>query len=146
MQIEALIAALQDACPAGTFEAQTLPLDETVLAVPADCLPEAVAILTDRFDVHHLSTITGQETESGIELLYHFWPGHGLTFRVLLSDKDPVIASVTGRIPGAGFYEREVAEMLGVTFEGHPDPRPLFLPEDWEAGPPLRKETERTDG
>jgi NADH-quinone oxidoreductase subunit C len=33
-----------------------------------------------------------------------------------------------------------VAEMLGVTFEGHPDPRPLLLPDDWEGGAPLRQD------
>lgn len=138
MQIDALIGALEEACPGHTFEAQTLPLDETILAVPPDCLLQVVTILVDRFGVHHLSTITGQGLDSEIELLYHFLHGRGLTLRVRLPDEDPVIESVTDRIPGATFYEREVAEMLGVVFEGHPDPRPLLLPDDWDEEPPLR--------
>ena len=40
------------------------------------------------------------------------------------------------------FYEREVAEMLGVTFDGHPDPGLFLLPDDWEGGAPLRKDYE----
>jgi NADH-quinone oxidoreductase subunit C len=138
MQLETLIEALNDACPGQTFAAQALPLDETILTVPSDCLRRAIAVLTDDFDVHHLSTITGQATEEGIELLYHFWQGRGLTMRVSLPGDAPVIESVVDQIPGAGFYEREVAEMLGVTFQGHPDPQPLLLPEDWDEGPPLR--------
>ena len=38
------------------------------------------------------------------------------------------------------FHEREVFEMLGVYFEGHPDNRRLLLPEDWADLPPLRKD------
>jgi membrane-bound hydrogenase subunit beta len=147
VDIDALIDALQDACPADDSEAETLPsaealpFNETVFAVLRGCVPQVVSVLVDRFDVYHLSTITGQETEDGIELLYHFWDGQGLTLRVQLPGDDPVIETLTDRIPGASFYEREVAEMLGVTFEGHPDPKPLFLSEDWEKGPPLRGDT-----
>lgn len=138
MEIDALIQALQAVYPDDTFEVQTLPLDEAVLAVSPERLLTVVAILLDRCGVYHLSTITGRGTESGVELLYHFWDGRGITLRVQLPEDDPVIETLTDRIPGAGFYEREVAEMLGVTFEGHPDPRPLLLPEDWDGGPPLR--------
>jgi NADH-quinone oxidoreductase subunit C len=50
------------------------------------------------------------------------------------------IASVTGLFPGAGWHEREAAEMFGVEFDGHPDPRPL-LTRGKAASPPLRKTT-----
>ena len=141
MQIEALLEALHDVRPEDEAPStEALPDDETVIAVPAGCLPQAVGVLAERFGVYHLSTITGQEMEAGIELLYHFWDGHGITLRVLLDEDAPVIETVTDQIPGAAFYEREVAEMLGVTFEGHPDPRPLLLPDDWEDGPPLRED------
>ena len=58
------------------------------------------------------------------------------------------IASVTDLIPGASFYEREIGEMLHLTFDGHPDPRPLLLPDDWNGDAPLRREfsLERGDG
>jgi NADH:ubiquinone oxidoreductase subunit C len=48
--------------------------------------------------------------------------------------------SVTSVLPAAGWHERETAEMFGITFVGHPDPRPLLLRSSLGA-PPLRKST-----
>jgi NADH-quinone oxidoreductase subunit C len=96
-------------------------------------------MLIERFDLRHLSTITGQDSGHEIELLYHFWSGQGLTLRVALAREGSTVASVTDLIPGAAFYEREVSEMLGVAFDGHPGLHPLLLPEDWRGRPPLRQ-------
>jgi NADH-quinone oxidoreductase subunit C len=51
---------------------------------------------------------------------------------------DPRIASVTGLFPGAEFPEREVYDMFGVVFEGHPDLRRILMPEDFEGFPQRR--------
>jgi NADH-quinone oxidoreductase subunit C len=117
-----------------------VPIDETFVALPAGCVHPATQVLVERFDLRHLSTITGQDTGSEIELLYHFWDGTGLTLRTSLPREEPHIATLTDLIPGAAFYEREVSEMLGVTFDGHPDPRALLLPDDWDGEPPLRQQ------
>jgi Ni,Fe-hydrogenase III component G len=54
------------------------------------------------------------------------------------------IETVTDIFPGAVLYERDLMEMLGVQVKGHPDPRRLFLPDDWPAGKfPLRKEVKK---
>jgi NADH:ubiquinone oxidoreductase subunit C len=140
MEIETLLAALGETCPDHAFEADTIPVDETVIEVPPACLEDAVAVLRSTFSVYHLSTITGQDGGTGLELLYHFWQERGITLRVALPREDPRVATLTGTIPGADFYEREVGEMLGVTFEGHPGPEHLLLPDDWESEPPLLKE------
>lgn len=52
---------------------------------------------------------------------------------------DPVVASLTPIWPGAGFAEREVYDMFGIVFEGHPDLTRILMPDDWE-GFPLRKD------
>ena len=140
MEQESILKAFEDACPNQAFEAHVIPVDETIIYVPASCLATVVAVLRDRFSVHHLSTITGQDMGTKIELLYHFWGEHGITLRLALPRDDASVVSLTDAIPGADFYEREVAEMLGVTFEGHPGLEHLLLPEDWEGGAPLRKE------
>ena len=54
-----------------------------------------------------------------------------------------MLDSVSDLIPGAAFYEREAAEMLGITFrrpaeDEQPDPGWFLLPDDWEGGAPLR--------
>jgi NADH:ubiquinone oxidoreductase subunit C len=140
MDTEILLAALGQACPGHSFEARTMPVDEIVIEIPAACLEEVVAVLRGRFSVGHLSTITGQDRGTELELLYHFWHGRGITLRMALGRENPRVTTLTGAIPGADFYEREVGEMLGVTFEGHPGPEHLLLPEDWESEPPLLKE------
>lgn len=53
---------------------------------------------------------------------------------------DPVVPTLTGVYPGTGFPERETYDLLGITFEGHPDPTRILMPDDW-IGHPLRKDT-----
>ena len=139
MDMEAILTALQRAFPDCALEPRHVPFAETFVTLPSDRLHAAVEVLLADFDLHHLSTITGQDTGNVIELLYHFWQGQGLTLRTVLAYDSLSIATVTDLIAGAAFYEREIMEMLGVTFEGHPEPQPLFLPDDWEGGVPLRK-------
>lgn len=66
---------------------------------------------------------------------------HKLRLRMItaVGRKDPVVASVTPIWPGAGFGEREVYDMFGIRFEGHPDLTRILMPDDWE-GHPLRKD------
>jgi len=89
----------------------------------------------------HLSTITGLEVGDGIELLYHLnREGVELTLRVKLPLNEIVVPTITDIIPGATLYEREVHDLLGVEFQGHPNLTPLILPDEWPEGVhPLRK-------
>jgi NADH:ubiquinone oxidoreductase subunit C len=52
---------------------------------------------------------------------------------------DPTVASITEVYPGVDFAEREVYDLLGVRFEGHPDLTRILMPDDW-VGHPLRKD------
>lgn len=140
METEALLEAFKNACPGQTFEARAMPVDEIIVETPADCLEEVVAVLRVTFSVYHLSTITGQDRGAELELLYHFWGEHGITLRLTLRRDDAHVVTLTDAIPGADFYEREVAEMLGVSFDGHAGLKHLLLPEDWEGRPPLLEE------
>lgn len=54
-------------------------------------------------------------------------------------DADTTVASITDLYPGVNFAEREAYDLLGVTFDGHPDLTRILLPDDWE-GHPLRKD------
>jgi NADH-quinone oxidoreductase subunit C len=134
-----LHAALVEACPDCSCEIEQLPVDELVVTLPARCLHRVVALLREAFGVYHLSTITGQDTGTALELLYHFWQGRGVTLRVALPYDAACIPTLTGALPGAAFYEQEIAELVGVTFEGHPNPVPLLLPDTWDEGYPLRE-------
>jgi NADH-quinone oxidoreductase subunit C len=62
-----------------------------------------------------------------------------LRLQVRLSSSDPVVDSLVPVWPGANWLEREIFDLFGIRFNGHPDLRRILLPEDWE-GHPLRKD------
>jgi NADH-quinone oxidoreductase subunit C len=59
--------------------------------------------------------------------------------RVPLGGHDPVVDSMVPVWPGANWLEREIFDLFGIQFTGHPDLRRILLPDDWE-GHPLRKD------
>jgi NADH-quinone oxidoreductase subunit C len=58
---------------------------------------------------------------------------------VMVDGESPAIDSITPVWPGANFYEREVFDLFGVRFEGHPNLRRILMPDDWQ-GYPMRKD------
>jgi NADH-quinone oxidoreductase subunit C len=62
-----------------------------------------------------------------------------LRLRTRLSGADPVVDSLVPVWPGAGWMEREIYDLMGIRFNGHPDLRRILLPDDWE-GHPLRRD------
>lgn len=138
MNVELILSRLGEALSLPEIENKRIPVDDVVITLPAGSIRQAVQVLLE-IGILHLSTITGLDTGEEIELLYHFWSGHGITLRTLLPRQNAVIHTVIDLIPGATFYEHEVAEMLDVVFEWHPISGFLFLPDDWHGEAPLRK-------
>ncbi|MGO8718883.1 MAG: NADH-quinone oxidoreductase subunit C [Acidobacteriaceae bacterium] len=62
-----------------------------------------------------------------------------IRFAVLVEEGDPSVDSITRVWPAANFYEREVFDLFGIRFGGHPNLRRLLMPEDYQ-GNPLRKD------
>jgi len=62
-----------------------------------------------------------------------------IRLRILLDESDPTVDSITPVWPGANYFEREVFDLFGIRFAGHPDLRRILLPDDWQ-GHPLRKD------
>jgi NADH-quinone oxidoreductase subunit C/D len=119
----------------------------SVRAVAAHIL-EVAAFLHDdpaaAFD--HITDICSadypDETER-FEVIYHFLSlTHGTRIRLKarVTEDDPTISSVTGIWKGANFLEREVYDLMGIKFSGHPDLRRILMPEDYDEGHPLRKD------
>ena len=120
--IDAMIQTISEqVLPGEEIAIRQVPLADTLWTIPAKALRDVCERLLNTYNFYHLSTITGLDTGLGVEVLYHFWQKEGLTLRVVLPYSDLQIDTLTDLIPGAQFYEREVAEMLGVSITGLAD-------------------------
>jgi Ni,Fe-hydrogenase III component G len=92
---------------------------------------------------------SGVDTRSHIEILYHFsleYINLLISLRVKLDRKKPSIDSLATIFRGANWIEREMSELLGIEFKGHPDMRRLLLADEWPKGVyPLRADYEEWD-
>lgn len=95
----------------------------------------------------HLSFVTAvdnknREKADTISLVYGLFSTFGkdsVLIELDVSRDKPEVDSLTSIWNGADWHEREVFDLFGVQFKGHPDPRRILMPEDWE-GYPLRKD------
>ncbi len=100
---------------------------------------------TERFGIDYVANLTAVDypNEQRIDMVYHFYSmakKHGpVTIKVKLDRNNPVVTSLTPMFRGAEFQEREVYDLYGVTFDGHPDLRRILM---WEGfkGHPMRKD------
>jgi Ni,Fe-hydrogenase III component G len=91
---------------------------------------------------------TGIDSDNYFEILYHFTYdelGCVITVKSLVRDKEkPSVDSLANLLPAAQWIERELYDVLGIEFKGHPDMRRLILADDWPEGVyPLRKERKK---
>jgi NADH-quinone oxidoreductase subunit C len=89
-----------------------------------------------------LSATDWPDREPRFWIAYHLFSmshRHRVRVKAGLPPEEPRIASVTAQFPTANWLEREVFDMYGVRFEGHPDLRRILMPDDWD-GHPLRKD------
>jgi NADH-quinone oxidoreductase subunit C len=83
-----------------------------------------------------------------IEVVYHllsYRHRHGFVLKVEAARAAPVVPTVEGVWKAANWHEREVYDLFGVDFPGHPDLRRILLPDDW-VGHPLRKDYQEAGG
>lgn len=121
--------------------------DEVHVFVNSSDIVPALTLLRDKYDFELLSAMTASD----------YWPQQSprfhviyqlsslarnltLQLRVPVDGTDPRIPTVTGVYEVANWRERELQDMFGIKAEGHPDPRIILLPEDWDGKHPLRKD------
>jgi NADH-quinone oxidoreductase subunit C len=121
--------------------------DEMSIYVERSCVREACLLLRDDADCQFsfLADITCVDwfpSEPRFEVVYHLLSiskKERVRLKVRLDGSSPALDSVTPVWPAANYFEREVFDLFGVRFAGHPYLRRLLMPEDWE-GHPLRKD------
>jgi NADH-quinone oxidoreductase subunit C len=70
--------------------------------------------------------------------IYSMLYNRRLRVKVYVEDEDPSVPTITSIWPAANWLEREILDMMGITFDGHPDPRRLLMPDDWNGHPHRR--------
>ena len=141
------VTALRQRFPDGVFRNRVCAGDEDVVHVDPERVTEILRWLHETPDQHydHLADVTAVDHGGGrpIEVVYQLWSiPHRAALRVKceLPLDGLEIDSVTGIWVGADWLEREVYDLFGVTFRGHPDLRRILMPENYAEGHPLRKD------
>jgi len=107
---------------------------------------KAVEYMKGNWGMYHVSTISGADLGENLEVIYHFNAKNVVVnLRAEVPRNKAKIETITDLIPGSNLYEREVHDMFGIDFKGHPNLVKLELPEDWPDGQyPLRKDWKPT--
>ena len=118
---------------------------------------DVAEFIRDALNYDHVESVSGVDypQDKEIEVVYHIgsYSDSSLARQILVlstraqREENPIPGNDATKLPtlrdifySVEFHEREVFEMFGVYFEGHPDNRRLLLPEDWADLPPLRKD------
>jgi NADH-quinone oxidoreductase subunit C len=121
--------------------------DEVTLYIRPACLLRTCEFLRDEVNLRFrfLADVTALDLypqEPRFEVVYHLLSletSDRLRLKVRVEGGNPRIPSVVPVWPSANAFEREVFDLFGIVFEGHPYLRRILMPEDWE-GHPLRKD------
>jgi NADH-quinone oxidoreductase subunit C len=133
------------------IQAKEQAVDCLTLVIPRERIVEVCRWLRDDGELAftHCSDVTAVDY---LDMPFHQGPRFAVVYhllsrqlrrrlrlRVLVDEDDPMVPSVTPVYPTANWHERETNDMFGIGFAGHPDPRRILLPDDFE-GHPLRKD------
>jgi NADH-quinone oxidoreductase subunit C len=140
--VAALLAWNSDA-----VEGAKLDRQELTIWIRRQFIRDAIEMLRSdpqmKFDyLADLTCVDRYPSDPRFEVVYHLFSiehKHRLRLKVKLEGSDARLDSIVAEFPSANFYEREVFDLFGIFFEGHPYLRRIMMPENWE-GHPLRKD------
>ena len=141
-----IIAKVEAALPGKVLESHTQCGDQTIIVSRENAL-ETFRFLKDSAELsfNFLMDVTAVDylgREPRFEVVYHLYASrhrHRLRVKIRVSEEDPWVASVEELWKSANWLEREVWDMFGLRFEGHPDLRRILMYEEFQ-GHPLRKD------
>jgi len=127
------------------FPGSIVETSQDSIVVKGEFLLDIAAFLKDtpEFDFNYLVAVTAVDYYDYFEVVYRLTSlekNHGLVLKTRVYDRaNPVVPSVVGLWRGADLQEREIYDLMGISFDGHPNLKRLFLWEGFE-GYPLRKD------
>jgi NADH-quinone oxidoreductase subunit C len=128
----------------GAVEGAKFDRDEMTVWIDRTQICEACqALRADGFaSLADITCVDWHPTEPRFEVVYHLLSmskKERVRLKVKLDSSDPVVDSLTSVWPGANYFEREIFDLFGIRFSGHPYQKRILMPEEWE-GHPLRKD------
>lgn len=141
-----VVAVLLARLPGAVTDAR-FDRDELTIYVDQPLIRDVVALLRDEPQLRFifladLTAVDWYPSAPRFEVVYELLSmarKERVRLKVKLDGHDPHLASVTTVWPAANYFEREVFDLFGIRFDGHPYLRRIMMPEDWE-GHPLRKD------
>jgi len=141
----ALIGALQKSFPEDILEAKVQRKGRVSVKVKRERRVRVASFIKETLGFDHPSAVTGVDypARKEFEVIYHVW---SISSKILMALKTaipkdaPRLSTLTPVWEGVNYHERETREMLGIEFEGHPNPSGILLPEGWDKSPPLIKD------
>ena len=146
---ESLIASLRENFPNDVKDARTARRSRVDVVVAPEKIVGIAIFLRDKLGFDHPNGVSAVDynREQRFEIIYHLSSVRNRDQRdILLNLKESIsrnTAKATSLVsvwPGVENYERESFEMFGIQFEGHPRLEKLFLNDNWDGPPPMRKE------
>jgi len=117
--------------------------DETAVFVRSEALLEVARFIKESLDLDYLNSITAVDYIDYFELVYHLTSlenNHSIILKTKCDEREnPIVPSVVSLWQGADFQEREIYDLMGISFEGHPNMKRIFLWDGFQ-GHPLRKD------
>ena len=146
---DGLIQKIKEQFPNDVKDARVVRRSRPEIVVVPERIRDVALFLRDQLGFDHANGVSGVDynREGRFEIVYHTSSFQNKEMRdLVLAVKEsiprasPKVASLTSVWPGVEYFERETFEMFGITFEGHPRLEKLFLTDNWDGPPPLRKE------
>jgi len=153
------VSAVQEKFPDGFVRSGDFR-DETTIVVTLEALTDVCEFLrsttgliynflSDISAVDYYPDPTSDKHPERFGVSYHIYSmlyNRRLRVKAYVPEEEPQLDTVVNIWPAANWLEREIADMMGITFEGNPDQRRLLMPDDWDGHPhrrdyPLGKET-----
>ena len=148
--VEQAVATIRERLPEAIVEDTTMKSGWRMIIVKREHLLDVLKLAKEELEFYALYDITAADYLE-IEPYFHvIYVLHSptqlvkLVVKVKLERENPVLPSATALWPGANWFERELFDLFGIKFEGHPNLKRLLLPDEW-IGHPLRKDYPLTE-
>jgi NADH-quinone oxidoreductase subunit C len=144
-----LIKTIKENFPADVKEATTVRRSRINVTVAPEKITDIAVFLRDKLGYDHPSGVSAVDynREARFEVVYHLSTIKNqdqqdiiINLKESIPRNNPRATSLVKVWPGVENFERESLEMFGIKFDGHPHPEKLFLNDNWDGPPPMRKE------